>query len=242
MRDDKPRFPALVTIVREGLGLDRDTFKAIDDALASEWESIGMRALKLHDLADVALVIRELRYAGNGTYLSPSERVRRVWDAHTKHFRTLQRRYVAQLQADVDVLARDLGSTVHRATLWLANARGKLARWASEGALYAGARQLKLVPTGHDSPWIAGEAIGSEEVKIKDVKRTPGVHPTWRSVLAIPIFAGDGSHPDFAAGVLTFGLSKTSSTLLARQDEWHQAASALSAAWGTRISEVAFST
>jgi hypothetical protein len=123
----------------------------------------------------------------------------------------------------------------------LANARGKLARWASEGAYYTGVRQLKLVPTGHDSPWIAGEAIGSEEVKIRDVQRTPGVSPTWRSVLAIPVFAGDGSHPDFATGVLTFGLSQSASSLVARQEEWRQIASDLSSVWGTQINEVAFS-
>ncbi len=242
VRDEKPRYRALVTIVREGLGLDRETFETIEDALTSEWESIGLQALTLHDLADVALVIRELRHAGSDSYLTPAERSRRTWDAHTRRFGTLQREYVEQLEADAEMIAAALGSPAYRATFWLANARGKLARWASEGTYYAGVRQLKLVPTGHDSPWIAGEAIGSEEVKLRDVERAAGVSPTWRSVLAIPVFAGDGTHPDFATGVLTFGLAQTTSALLARQDEWINAASELSAAWGTRINGVAFST
>ena len=240
VRDEKPGFRALVTIVREGLGLGRDTFDGIDGALASEWESIGLQALTLHDLADVALVIRELRYAGSESYLPPAERARHVWDAHTRRFSALQREYVAQLEADAEVIATALGSAAHRATFWLANARGKLARWASTGTYYTGVRSLKLVPTGHDSPWIAGEAIGSEEVKIKDVERTTGISPTWRSVLAVPVFASDGEHPDFATGVLTFGLTQTASALVARQNEWAEAVTTLSTAWGTRINSVAF--
>lgn len=240
LRDEKPDFRALVTIVREGLGLDRETFDAIDRALVSEWESIGLQALTLHDLTDVALVIRELRSAGRPSYLSPAERSRRVWAAHTRRFAALQREYVAQLDLDTDVMAAALGSVVHRATFWLANARGTLARWASTGTYYAGARGLKLVPTGHDSPWIAGEAIGSEEVKIKDVERVKGVSPTWRSVIAVPVFAGDGKHPDFATGALTFGLTQTASALIARQGEWADTIATLSSEWGTRISTVAF--
>lgn len=240
MRDEKPKFPALVTIIREGLALDRETFGTIEPALASEWESIGLRALTVQDLADVALVIRELKHAADPGYQPPAERARRVWDAHTRRFSELQGEYSGQLAADSDAMGEALGVATHRATLWLANARGKLARWASESGRFAGVRQLKLVPTGHDSDWIAGEAIGAEEVKLKDAERGPGVTPSWRSVLAIPVFVGDGIHPKFATAVITFGLSHSAATVIAREVDWRSAASELSAAWGTRLATVAF--
>lgn len=237
---DKPKFPALVTIVREGLGLDLDTFDSIRNALIAEWESIGLTAVTLQDTTDVALVIRELKFLGTDGYRSPAERARRVWDAHRRHFDRLQREYVAQLRTDARNVAAVLGCDVSRATIWLANGGGKLARWASEGMRYLGPRHLKLVPTGHDSPWIAGEAIGSEEVKLKDVERSHGVKPTWKSVLAIPVFASDGVHPDFATGVVSFGLSQSASALVAREEELGNLTLRLSTAWGTRLSAVAF--
>lgn len=240
IRDEKPEHPALVTIVREGLGLGRETFETIDDALAQEWESIGLTAVKVNDLADVALVVRELQYIGRRSYMTPNDRARRVWSSHRKRFSRLQEEYSNHLTADAKTVSRAVGATALRGTLWLANGQGALGRWATEGSRFRGVRDLKLVPTGHDSPWIAGEAIGSEEVKLKDVHRNPQVSPTWRSVLAIPIFAGDGHSPDFATAVLTFGLAQTGQTLLSRQEEWWNVVEALSAAWGERLNDVAF--
>lgn len=242
IRDEKPAHPALVTIVREGLELDRNTFAAIDSALAFEWESIGLTALQMHDLADVAHLIRELKFAGRPGYRTPSERARQIWEAHTKKFSSLQSDYSEALATDASSVTQALGATAHRGTLWLANGRGNVARWATEGSRYRGVRDLKLVPTGHDSPWIAGEAISSEEVKLKDVEREQRVTPTWRSVLAIPVFVGDGTLPEFAAAVLTFGLSQRASALLDRQDDWWSVTEELSTAWGTRLSGVAFSS
>lgn len=240
IRDEKPKHPALVTIVREGLGLDRDTFETIDDALAAEWESIGLTALRMQDLTDVALVVRELQYIGNDSYETPNDRARRVWTAHRRRFARLQDPYGQALVADADIVSQALGATAHRGTLWLADGQGALGRWATEGSRFRGVRHLKFVPTGHDSPWIAGEAIGREEVRLKDVERNPQVRPAWRSVLAIPIFASDGHSPDFATAVLTFGLSQSASTLLARQEEWWHVIEELNARWGTRLNDVAF--
>jgi hypothetical protein len=241
LNDERPKYPALVTIVREGLGLDRETFDEINDALAAEWESIGLTALTMQDLADVALVIRELRLAGTNGYRTPAERTRALWDSHVRQHERLQSLYAEQLARDASRIGKALTATAHRATLWLANGRGKLARWAGEGAQYSSVRQMKLVPTGHDSPWIAGEAIGSEEVKLRNVSnRDPLVSPTWRSVLAVPIFVDDGRHPAWASAVVTFGLTQTAETLLSREDDWQEVVSSLSAEWGTRLSSVAF--
>lgn len=237
----KPKYPALVTIVREGLELDHETFSEIDEALAAEWESIGLTALTMQDLADVAIVIRELRFAGSEGYLTPGERTRVLWDAHTKQLARLQSVYAQQLAQDSAQIGETLGTNAHRATLWLANGRGKLARWATEGARYTSVRQMKLVPSGHDSPWIAGEAIGSEGMKLRDARgRDARVTPSWKSVLAVPIFVGDGRHPEWASAVVTFGLAHNAETLISREDDWQEVASILSADWGTRLSAIAF--
>ena len=242
-KDRKPKYPALVTIVREGLDLDRSTFDEVNDALAAEWESIGLTALTMQDLADVALVIRELRLAGTDGYQAPAERARALWNAHARRTPRLQRLYSDQLAQDAARIGTALRTTAHRGTLWLANGHGKLARWATEGTQYASVREMKLVPTGHDSPWIAGEAIGSEDVKLHDVQnRDARVSPTWRSVLAVPIFIGDGRHPEWASAVVTFGLAHGAETLLEREDDWQELAVSLNEEWGTRLSAVAFPT
>lgn len=237
LRREKPDYPAIVTIVREGLELDAESFQAIDKALAAEWKAIGLRALRMQDLTDAAIILRELQFAAAPNYRTPNARVLDLWEAHAKHFEQLQREYGESLAADAKQIEIALGADAHRGTLWLANGRGALARWATEGNHYHGLEHLKLVPTGHDSPWIAGEAIGTEEVKLKDVQRDHRVSPTWQSVLAIPIFVGDGYLPDVASAVLTVGLSENSEELVSRQEEWGDVTQELSNAWGTRLAK-----
>lgn len=233
--------PVIVTIVREGLGLDQHAFKAIERALVAEWESIGLTALTTHDLADVALVVRELSFVTSEGYMTPTERSRALWNALAVRMKELQGLYADQLARDSAHVGEALGTKAHRSTLWIANGRGKLARWATEGTRYEAVRKLKLVPTGHDSPWIAGEAIGSENVKLRDVgDRSARVTPSWKSVLAIPIFVGDEVHPNWASAVVTFGLKHHAEPLLGRERDWQTVVSELSTDWGDRLSHVAF--
>lgn len=242
LRDEEPTHPALVTIVREGLGLEQDMFNTVSHALTAEWESIGLIALQLQDLADVSLMIRELKYVGQPDYRPPLERAKIVWAAHSRRFTRLQEEYSHALAEDARHLSKALGRGVKatRATLWIANGNGQLARWATEGSQYRKVSSLKFVPTGHDSPWIAGEAIGSEQVKLKDVDRDPRLVPKWKSVLAIPVLTGDGQSPEFATAVLTFGLSRGAATLLAREEEWSDFVEEVTARWGKRLAEIAF--
>lgn len=229
-----------VAIVREGLGLDTSSFAMIKDALITEWEAIGLTALPMQDLADVALVVRELQYLGKDGYRSPKERARAVWNTHKFQFAELQGKYSRFLSQDSKRLSGVLETKVRQATLWLANGNGKLARWASQGVQYQDISVLKSVPTGHDSPWVSGEALGAEEVKIKDISRDARVIPSWRSVLAIPITVGDGKAPEFASAVLTFGLPLKAKTFLARQENWSSIVEELSESWRMRLQKVAF--
>jgi len=234
------RYPAIVSIVREGMRLNRQMFDALSDALTKEWEAIGLTALKMHDLSDVALVIRELQFLELADYRSPKTRAQQVWTSHNDKIAELQSLFSEALSLDAIALAEAIGVEAHQATLWLATGDGMLARWASQGTHYLGAEYMKYVPTGHDSPWIAGEALGAEEVKLRDMQRKRKAQPNWKSVLAIPIYASDQRLPDFATAVLTFGLSKKANEILPLQELWAPTAEQLSAVWSERINQVAF--
>lgn len=240
MRKSPPKHPGIVTIVREGLGLSRDEFDMIDQALVAEWQSIGLTALTLHDFTDIALVIRELEFAHHENYRAPSERAAQLWTKHRLGLKSLQPEYAAQLERDTSRMSEATGTNAHRGTLWLAASGGKLARWASSSTEYLDVRTMKRVPSGHDSPWIAGEAIGSERPKVKDIARDGRVTPHWRSALAIPIVVGDGRLPSFASAVLTFGLSSPAIAMWEKQAAWEPVARQLSEEWGTRLSGIAF--
>lgn len=231
---------AIVTIVREGLRLTRDDFAMLDEALLAEWQSIGLQALALQDFADVAGVIRELAHSSLPEYRAPSERARQVWTQHNRRLTQLQPDYSKLLERDAELFSNALGSTAHRGTLWLAAPRGKLARWASASTAYQSSKQMKRVPTGHDSPWIAGEAMGAETVRLKDVAKDDRVTPHWRSVLAIPIMVSDGALPPFVSAVVTFGLELSAVSALERQRAWESTAREVSQRWGTHLSEIAF--
>ena len=238
-RAENPRHRAFVSIVGEGLGIDRPTFAAIDDALVEEWESIKLTALKMHDLTDVALILRELRFAGIVGYKPPKDRARALWDLHLSRFHEFQHEYSGLLATQAIDLQNLLGSPVHRPTLWIANGRGKLARWATGGTHFKDPTALKLIPTGHDSNMFAGESLASEEIKVKDVIRESRVRPTWKSVLAIPVFAGDGHLPEVATAVATFGIAERAAVLMSHQDEWWSSAEQLSRFWSERLSLLA---
>lgn len=240
MRDDAPKYPALVTIAREGLKLDREAYAELEEALVFEWESIGLKALPMQDLSDVARILRELPALRRSGYLSPNERAKALWKRHRLRIRRLQPEYSKLLIRDTKRISDRLGTSAHRSALWLANGRGGLGRWASGGAVQSRVSELKIVPTGYDSAWIAGEALATETVKLKDVTRENGVRPIWRSVLAIPIFVEDGIAPPFAAAVLTFGLSAGASTLLESSEAWTALVEQMSLEWGERLSSVAF--
>lgn len=240
IRDEKPPYPALVSITRQGLGLSQDKFGLVKEALLKEWEAIGLVALPLEDLSDTAVMLRELGHLHDENYLAPQKRVAEVWERHCLQLDNLQMCYSTRLAHDSRRVSEVLGSKTQRATLWLADGAGLLARWASQSACYRSINQLKRIPTGHDSPWVAGEAIGKEETIVCDTTRDVRVSPHWSSILAIPIFANDGTNPRFATGVLTFGLETPAERLDTISDKLGELVRSLSDDWGEQLSRAAF--
>ncbi|GAA2552559.1 hypothetical protein HD598_001701 [Neomicrococcus aestuarii] len=233
-------FSPIVTIVREGLRLDKEVFDEIDGALAAEWEAIGIKALRLQDLSDVAALIRELESMDKPDYVPPQKRAQQVWKRHKEKFKELQPQYSAALSTSATEISSHLGMEALKCTLWIANGYGSLARWATESTHYLSVNQLKLVPTGHDSPWIAGEAISTEEPKIKNVIRDNRLEPRWKSVIAVPIFVGDGNNPDFASAVLTCSMKLPAEEVLRKKQELELVIGEQSSQWSELLNSVAF--
>lgn len=169
LADGNAAHPALVTIAREGLGISSAEFERVREALTAEWQAIGISALLMEDLADVARVIRELGFLAKPEYKSPRKRAQDVWDSHERNFQAIQRRYGEELAEDSRRVSEALNAPVHQGSLWLWKAPGALAKFATTGTRFASVNTLKTVPTGHDSPWIAGESLSREEVQLKGV-------------------------------------------------------------------------
>jgi len=235
LRDRRPKFPAIVTIAREGLGFKQDEFFELNEALKNEWEAIGLSVLVLEDLTDIAQTIRELQHLGTVDYQSPHDRVKHVWQRHLRQFEKLQVDYSAALAANCKSIGTQTDFKAHRGTLWLAHGNQQLTRWASDAWLYTNVRELKSVPTGHDSAWIASESLSSEEVKIKKVDRDQRVNPKWDSVLAIPIRVNSGDTASFTPAVVTFGISKNTDQILGDEATWRSVIGELEAEWSDRL-------
>ncbi|GGH41244.1 hypothetical protein GCM10010921_13710 [Microbacterium album] len=233
--------PAIVLVVRESLGLSHEEFLHAEATLRRVWESIGLTALTTHSFVDAAQILRELSFLDSADYASPDERVGRAWSEHARRFAALQREYSDALAGDRDTMRVTLGTGVPQATLWLARPGGRLARWASHDRYYRSPRELLHAPTGHDSSWLAGKALGTERQVLDDISpKAPARDARRRSVLAIPLILGDGVHPEFAGAVLTFGLERPAEHYARDQSRWAGVADKLAKDWGRRLSANAF--
>lgn len=236
--------PALVPIIRQDLGLEPALFTAFRQTFTQEWSSVGLTTLFLEDFNDLVTMVRELEYRRSSTtrsYLSPNLRARKLWKKHESKRTELAPEYSEILEKDATQVAKALDTGAFRPTLWLSRKKGKIIRFATAGVTYQTVADLKTVPTGHDSRWIAGEALSKARPILRNSDRSPDIEPTWKSVLAIPVFIGDGTSPEIAAAVLTFGLQRPSEDILAVPDSSvDELCATLSQDWGTRLSRIAF--
>lgn len=150
----------------------------------------------------------------------------------------MQSTHVDQLERDASTMREALDVDRLNLTLWLANGEGELVKWAAQDRVYRDLAALRTVSTGHDSEWIAGKALGVDEVLIQDLPDDPTRR--WRSVLAAPIPV---PHPDFpahSAAVLTLGLPEEASRYDASSMMWAGSLAEIADQWGLELSAVAF--
>lgn len=224
-----------ILLARESFGLSRHQFDLVKDALVAQWASIGVSAVLVQDYSDAAQAIRELSALNDVDYLAPKVRAGALWDGIQGDFEQLQREHSDQLARDLTRLRPVLGDDANM-TLWLADGAGHIVRWSSHDRLYRGAEQLRKVPVGHDSPWIAGQCLGRSEILARNLSEAMSTR-RWQSVVAAPCVADLPGGPPLPTAVL----SSAATSPLENQDldAWYQVLTELAEEWAGRLSTLA---
>ena len=198
--DDGSGYPVVVFLARESLGLTRSQFEAVRQPLIDQWAAIGVNVLTTGDHLDAAQALRELPMLRQENYAPPNSRAERIWHRHSLAFDELQQEYSAQLEDDIRTIQEVLPDTANM-TLWIADDRQKLVRWAANDRIYKRLDDLRRIESGHDSEWIAGRCLARSDLLAQDVDQTPTTR--WRSVMAVPLVLAVEGGPAFPYGVLT---------------------------------------
>ncbi|QRK07329.1 SIR2 family protein [Archangium violaceum] len=219
-----------ILLARESFGLSRQQFDLVKDALVAQWASIGVSAVLVQDHSDAAQAIRELSALNRADYLAPKVRAGALWDAIKGDFDQLQPEHSDQLARDLTRLRPVLGDDANM-TLWLADGAGQIVRWSSHDRLYRSPEQLRTVPVGHDSPWIAGQSLGSSDIWARDLSEAMSTR-RWQSVVAAPCVAELPGGPPLPTAVL----SSAATTSLEDQDvdAWREVLTDLAEEWAER--------
>jgi hypothetical protein len=227
---------AFILLARESLGLSRQQFDGVQEALVTQWGAIGVSAVLVQDHGDAAQAIREVTYLSDpdraASYAAPAQRAGRLWSTVRDQFDELQREHSDQIAEDLTHLRSVLGPEANL-TLWLADGQGNIVRWCSHDRLYRQADLLKSVVVGHDSPWIAGQCLGRSDILARDLTEGTATG-RWRSVVAAPSVAGLAGGPPLPVAVLSSAAPTELSQL--NQDEWVAQLTLLAEQWAERLS------
>lgn len=226
---------AFVLLARESFGISKDEFEMLESALSSQWKAVGLHPVLMQDHTDAAQIIRELDYVNREEYISPQDRCKIIWGVHVRNFGELQSVYVDELGKNASNLKNLFEVSTLDVTLWLSNGDGKLIRWASQDRVYRSLDALREVEAGHDSPWIAGQALAQESVIISDLSD----HPTrrWNSVIAAPISVEHPLLPFVTCAVLTVGIPESANSFEEEAVKWGDELGKIADQWSSRIFE-----
>lgn len=238
LRDKPEDHNAMVLLTRQGFSMSKHEYHELRKALSNQWRAVGLEPVLLEDHSDAAQIIRELRYVSLDSYEAPQLRSQALWSAHASRFDELQVQYVEQLEKDAISLREALDVRTLNLTLWLANGEGGIVRWAAQDRVYRDRSSLRTVSTGHDSEWIAGRALGEDEVLFRDLPKE--ATRRWRSVLAAPLPVTHPKYPSHSAAVLTVGLPDNASHYEPSSLVWAETIQNIADEWGSRLSLVAF--
>lgn len=235
LRSRSTSHPAVVLLAREAFELDKPSWSDVREALTRQWRSIGLVPVLLHDHVDAAQVIRELPYLEMGSYVSPRDRSARLWAHHEESFPVRQEEDSRALMQDVETVRSRLGASDANVTLWLADGQGQLVQYASHDRLFHDVSGLRRVPVGHDSAWIAAQALGREQPMADDLSGTEHTTGRWRAVVAAPVTVTPDDMPYFASGALSIGLPRAINDY--EPSAWAEVVGELTEKWGAVLSE-----
>lgn len=229
---------AFVLLAREAFGVSKGNFEHIQEALSSQWKAIGLEPILVHDHTDAAQIIRELTHIESADYQSPQERCRAIWNLHQENFDEKQSIYVGNLIQDSELLKECFQTRSIDLSLWISDGEEHLVRWASQDRTSHDQSTLRIVETGHDSAWIAGQALAADVFLFKDLEDNK--MRRWNSVLAVPLTAEHPFLPPVTNAVLTVGLPEPVSSYEKLEIFWENAVASIADRWGRRIAEDVF--
>ncbi|MCW4354200.1 SIR2 family protein [Hoyosella sp. YIM 151337] len=201
LTENKPTGNVAVFLARESLALDRMQFSHVNEALINQWLALGVNVIPVQDHADAAQALRELPHLGNPNYLPPATRLGQLWQHHKEDFSQLQAEHSEKLAANLETLQGTLPS-FRNLTLWLGDGEGGLVRWAANDRIYRDPAHLRSERPGFDSPWIAGQALGRNNLMVHTLENASATS-RWRSVWAAPIVADLPGGPEMPCGVVS---------------------------------------
>lgn len=203
---------ACILLARESYrNVDKTQFCLMKPILEAQWKSLGFRPVFVDDYEDAAQLILECPHVLEKDYLSPFERLNRLWEYLTdeKRFCDIQKCFVNMLQEDKEKVKKLLpGGGRMNATLWVAHG-DRLVRFASHDRVYLRSSLLRADPSGFDSPYVAGQAYGANKVKTAAID--DGDAGGWRTVIAHPIRVDPDTpfwRTPLPIGVLSFGIEE----------------------------------
>lgn len=224
---------ALVVLAREAFHVSRTEFDQIKDALADQWSAAGLSPVILEDYSDAAQIIRELRHLHDPDYRAPQQRAASLWQAHVDKFDDLQQQYSDQLLEDAATLRGAFNVDQLNLTLWIADGDGHVARYAAQDRCFRTVDDVRHVPSGHDSQWIAGRALGAEDTVFQNIQE--GTTSRWGTVCAIPVRVELDGLPDIASAVLSVGLPGLAETYFQSTAMWVDTTLDIAVEWGERL-------
>lgn len=221
-----------VILARASMGLTTTQFERLRDPIAAQWRAIGIQPVLVHDYADAAQAILEVSAMDTDGYQAPQQRAKELLDSCLASFTEVQQSHAQQLSADQARLQEVLGKDANL-TLWLADGDGRLVRWSSPDRIYRSIDQLRRIPAGHDSPWVAGKCLARDDFLALPASPDPDNVRRWKSVVACPITVQTARGPAFTSGVLS---SATADPLENHDiDEWFTTLDDLATAWSVRL-------
>lgn len=224
---------ALVVLAREAFHVSRGEFDQIKDALADQWSAAGLTPVIVEDYSDAAQIIRELRHLHDPRYSAPQQRAATLWRAHADKFEVLQQRYSDQLLKDAATLRGAFNVDHLNVTLWIADGHGNVARYAAQDRYLRTIDDVRHVPSGHDSQWIAGRALGAEDTVFQNLQE--GTTSRWGTVCAIPVRVELDGLPDIASAVLSVGLPGNAEKYFQSTAMWVDTTLDVAVEWGDRL-------
>lgn len=233
LKNAPPSTAALVLLARQAFGVSRTEFDEIKVALADQWRSAGLTPILLEDFTDAAQIIRELRHLHSDGYRSPQERAAELWQAHVERFDEFQPDYSDELATDAEKLRDAFDVEYLNLTLWIADGAGNVARYAAQDRTYRSITDVRRVPSGHDSPWIAGKALGAESIDFQDLDE--GTTSRWGTVFAVPVRVPFDGLPEIATAVLSIGLPGKASAFEDSRAMWLDTTLDLANAWTEKL-------